>query len=45
MHLFTAYYLQVKLANASELYGVLGVATTALFFSSSSAAALCGPPS
>ena len=32
MHLFTAYFLQVKLANASELYGVLGVATTTLFF-------------
>ena len=32
MHVFTAYFLQVKLANASELYGVLGVATTTLFF-------------
>lgn len=32
LYLFTAYYLQIKLANASELYGVLGVATTALFY-------------
>jgi hypothetical protein len=32
LHLFTAYYLETKLANASELYGVLGLATTALFY-------------
>jgi len=32
LHVFTAYYLQTKLANASELYGVLGLATTALFY-------------
>jgi uncharacterized BrkB/YihY/UPF0761 family membrane protein len=32
LHVFTAYYLHVKLANASELYGVLGLATTTLFF-------------
>jgi uncharacterized BrkB/YihY/UPF0761 family membrane protein len=32
LHLFTIYYLQTKLANASELYGVLGLATTALFY-------------
>ncbi|HEX5468390.1 MAG TPA: YhjD/YihY/BrkB family envelope integrity protein [Gaiellaceae bacterium] len=32
LHLFTVYYLQTKLANASELYGVLGLATTALFY-------------
>jgi uncharacterized BrkB/YihY/UPF0761 family membrane protein len=32
LNLFTVYYLQTKLANASELYGVLGLATTALFF-------------
>jgi len=25
------YYLETKLANASELYGLLGLATTALF--------------
>ena len=31
LNLFTVYYLQTKLANASELYGVLGLATTALF--------------
>jgi uncharacterized BrkB/YihY/UPF0761 family membrane protein len=32
LHLFTVYYLQTKLANASELYGVLGLATTALLY-------------
>jgi uncharacterized BrkB/YihY/UPF0761 family membrane protein len=32
LYVFTAYYLQIKLANASELYGALGVATTALFY-------------
>jgi uncharacterized BrkB/YihY/UPF0761 family membrane protein len=31
LHVFTVYYLETKLANASELYGVLGLATTALF--------------
>jgi hypothetical protein len=32
LHIFTVYYLETKLANASELYGVLGLATTALFY-------------
>jgi uncharacterized BrkB/YihY/UPF0761 family membrane protein len=32
LHLFTVYYLETKLSNASELYGVLGLATTALFY-------------
>ena len=32
LHIYTAYYLQTKLANASELYGVLGLATTVLFY-------------
>lgn len=32
LHVFTAYFLQAKLANASEVYGVLGFATTALFY-------------
>ncbi len=32
LHVFTVFYLQTKLANASELYGVLGLATTALFY-------------
>ena len=32
LHLFTVYYLQTKLSNASDLYGVLGLATTALFY-------------
>ena len=32
LYVFTAYYLQIKLANASELYGVLGLATTSLFY-------------
>lgn len=31
LHVFTTYFLEAKLANASELYGVLGLATTALF--------------
>lgn len=32
LHLFTVYFLQNKLATASELYGVLGLAATALFY-------------
>jgi membrane protein len=32
LHVFTAYFLAAKLASASELYGVLGLATTALFY-------------
>jgi hypothetical protein len=32
MHVFTAYFLEKKLANAAELYGVLGLAATALFY-------------
>jgi uncharacterized BrkB/YihY/UPF0761 family membrane protein len=32
LYVFTAYYLQIKLANASDLYGALGLATTALFY-------------
>jgi uncharacterized BrkB/YihY/UPF0761 family membrane protein len=32
LHLFTVYYLATKLANASQLYGSLGLAGTALFF-------------
>ena len=32
LHLFTTYFLETKLANASDLYGVLGLATTALFY-------------
>ena len=32
LHVFTAYFLEAKLANASEVYGVLGFATTALFY-------------
>ncbi len=32
LHVFTVYFLETKLANASELYGVLGLATTALFY-------------
>jgi uncharacterized BrkB/YihY/UPF0761 family membrane protein len=32
LQLFTVYYLETKLSNASELYGVLGLATTALFY-------------
>ena len=31
LHVFAAYFLQAKLANASELYGALGFATTLLF--------------
>lgn len=32
LHVFTAYYLEEKLAHASQLYGVLGVSATALFY-------------
>ena len=32
MHLFTVYFLAGKLENASNLYGVLGLASTLLFF-------------
>jgi hypothetical protein len=32
LHLFTVYFLEDKLASASELYGALGVASTALFY-------------
>ena len=32
LHVFTTYFLETKLANASDLYGVLGLATTALFY-------------
>lgn len=32
MHLFTAYLLGPKLANATQLYGVVGVVTTLLFW-------------
>lgn len=32
MHLFTAYFLGPKLASATELYGVLGITTTILFW-------------
>jgi len=32
LHVFTVYYLETKLSNASQLYGVLGLATTALFY-------------
>ena len=32
LHLFTVYFLATKLANASELYGSLGLAGTTLFF-------------
>ena len=32
LHVFTTYFLATKLANASDLYGVLGLATTALFY-------------
>ena len=32
LYVFTVFYLQIKLANASELYGALGLATTTLFF-------------
>jgi uncharacterized BrkB/YihY/UPF0761 family membrane protein len=32
LHVFVVYFLQRKLGNASELYGALGLATTALFY-------------
>jgi uncharacterized BrkB/YihY/UPF0761 family membrane protein len=32
LHVFTTYFLETRLASASELYGVLGLATTALFY-------------
>ena len=32
LHLFTVYFLGPKLANATELYGVLGVVSTMLFW-------------
>ena len=32
MHLFTAYFLGPKLASATELYGVIGITTTLLFW-------------
>ena len=32
LNLFTTYFLEERLANASEIYGVLGLATTALFY-------------
>jgi uncharacterized BrkB/YihY/UPF0761 family membrane protein len=32
LYVFTVYYLEKKLANASELYGALGLATTTLFY-------------
>ena len=32
MHLFTAYFLGPKLASATELYGVIGITTTVLFW-------------
>ena len=32
LHLFTVYFLANRLASASALYGVLGLATTALFY-------------
>ena len=32
LHLFTVFYLSPKLENATELYGVLGVVTTILFW-------------
>jgi len=32
LHVFTTYFLETKLANASELKRVLGLATTALFY-------------
>ena len=31
LYILAAYFLQIKLANASELYGALGLATTGLF--------------
>ena len=32
LHVFATYFLETKLANASELYGILGLATTTLFY-------------
>ena len=32
MHLFTTYFLGPKLTSATQLYGVIGVATTVLFW-------------
>jgi membrane protein len=32
MHLFTAYFLGPKLASATQLYGVIGITTTILFW-------------
>jgi uncharacterized BrkB/YihY/UPF0761 family membrane protein len=32
MHVFTAYFLGPKLASATELYGVIGITTTILFW-------------
>ncbi len=32
LHVFTAYFLEEKLAHASELYGALGLAATMLFY-------------
>ena len=32
LHLFTVYFLEAKLTNASQLYGVLGVSATMLFY-------------
>jgi uncharacterized BrkB/YihY/UPF0761 family membrane protein len=32
MHLFTVYFLSAKLGNATELYGILGIVTTILFW-------------
>ncbi len=32
LHLFSVYFLEAKLSDASQLYGALGLATTALFY-------------
>ena len=32
LHLFTVYFLEAKLTSASQLYGVLGLSTTMLFY-------------
>ena len=32
MHLFTTYFLGPKLTSATQLYGVIGVTTTILFW-------------
>lgn len=32
LHLFTVYFLEAKLTSAAELYGVLGLSTTVLFY-------------